>query len=125
MKLFAILSCIAVILGAFGAHGLKPLVDLAHLESYKTGVFYHFIHALTIGIIATVNSEKFTIYKPDMIVNLFFIGIIFFSGSLYLMALGNAMGEKWSFLGPITPIGGICFIAAWVFLFLNIKIKDS
>src|SRR5690606_8546411 len=108
----SILLALAVALGAFGAHGLKSQLSTDTLQTYKTGVEYHFYHALVllfIGILAV--SFPSDILKWSAI--LLTAGIVLFSGSLYALAIS---GLKW--LGAITPVGGVSFIAGWVLLFL-------
>jgi uncharacterized membrane protein YgdD (TMEM256/DUF423 family) len=116
----ASLACIAVILGAFGAHALKAKLEPEQLQVFETGVRYQMYHAIAVIITGLlfdkVNSSMLN-YS-----SLFFIaGIILFSGSLYLLASKNLLGvENWKFLGPITPLGGFCFIAGWLFLVLSV-----
>ncbi len=118
----ALLAALGVILGAFGAHGLKDAFDdpfLANLAlpAYETGVRYHMYHAFAIiacGILGKVMGEnrpmKFSFY-------FFLAGIVLFSGSLYLLSTRTLLGiESWKWLGPITPIGGLCFITGWILL---------
>jgi uncharacterized membrane protein YgdD (TMEM256/DUF423 family) len=106
---------LAVILGAFGAHALKEtLTHLGTIETWKTAVLYHFIHSLALfalGVWASSRSIPSFFFKA--IVWSWSMGILFFSGSLYLLALG---GPK--FLGPITPIGGLLFLVGWLFVFV-------
>jgi len=99
---------LAVLLGAFGAHGLKGTLTEKYLEIYNTGVFYHLIHSLGLIIIGNLQKEK---TKGSGIFLL--AGILLFSGSLYLLAI---TGIKW--LGLITPLGGISFIIGWLTLAL-------
>lgn len=103
------LSCaLAVITGAFGAHGLERVVDAQGLAWWKTAVEYHFIHAL--GLLACgLWSGRHAL--PRWIPLLMLAGLVIFSGSLYAMALG---APRW--LGAITPIGGTAWIAAWSWL---------
>ena len=97
----AFLMAAAVALGAFGAHGLRGRLDAYLMGIYEKAVFYHFVHAL--GILL---ASRF-----PAVCWLLLAGIAIFSGSLYMLALtGNRA------LGAITPIGGVCFIAAWVVL---------
>ena len=114
---------IAVILGAFGAHGLKSIVAQNQLETWQKGVEYQFYHTFAILYLST-----FARYKNKLIALsfLFFtLGIILFSGSLYLLAIKDAYGLSFAqFLGPVTPIGGLCFIIGWVCLFLA-ALKDK
>lgn len=112
----SLMSAIAVIIGAFGAHALKPLLSITELQTYETGVKYHFIHSLGILIIALLYNTT----KNKKLITagyLLFAGILFFSFSLYLLALKQVLGiENWNFLGPITPIGGLLFISGWLVL---------
>ena len=106
----AIAAAIGVTLGAFGAHALKPRVAEDLLSIFEIGVRYHMYHALALLAVAWAAGRW-----PGNWVNasgwLFVIGILIFSGSLYLMALS---GARW--LGAITPIGGLCFILGWIAL---------
>ena len=104
---------IAVALGAFGAHGLKPLLTDAEMNTFEIGIRYHFYH--TFAILAAAILTKNRTSKPlNIAIILFTVGILLFSGSLYLLACKGILGiESWNFLGPITPIGGACFIAGW------------
>ncbi|MDP7518264.1 MAG: DUF423 domain-containing protein [Arenicellales bacterium] len=106
----AIAAAIGVMLGAFGAHALKPRVAEDLLSIFEIGVRYHMYHALALLAVAWAAGRW-----PGNWVNasgwLFVIGILIFSGSLYLMALS---GARW--LGAITPIGGLCFILGWIAL---------
>jgi uncharacterized membrane protein YgdD (TMEM256/DUF423 family) len=117
--LVGILGMIAVILGAFGAHGLKALITESQLETFQVGIRYHFYHTFAIfltAIVAHQNNSK----RLRVAVSLFLIGIILFSGSIYLLATKSILGiESWTFLGPITPIGGTFFIAAWAILIVE------
>lgn len=105
---------LAVVVGAFGAHGLKSHLSTEMLATWKTGVEYHFYHALgllLIGFLAYAVPEIQLKWSAIFLS----VGILLFSGSLYVLALS---GIKW--LGAITPIGGICFIAGWVMLFIEV-----
>ena len=113
IKLGSALMFLAVALGAFGAHALRGKITDAYLEVYKTGVMYHFIHALGIFIVAWLSTVS-TDPKISFAGIAFTVGIILFSGSLYLL---STTGTKW--LGAITPLGGISFLIGWVFLFLS------
>ncbi len=110
----SILLALAVAIGAFGAHGLKAHLSNEMLQTYKTGVEYHFYHALGLLLIGVLS-----ISFPSNLLNwsaiLLTVGIILFSGSLYVLSI---TGVKW--LGAITPLGGLSFIAGWVLLFLAI-----
>lgn len=119
MKLFlmlgALLMASAVALGAFGAHGLKNKLTVDMLQVYQTGVEYHFYHALgilLIGVIAGLYPNANGVHWAGWAL---VFGILFFSGSLYVLALS---GIKW--LGAITPIGGIAFIIGWIMLAVSL-----
>lgn len=103
---------LAVMLGAFGAHGLKGKLDAYSMGVYEKAVFYHFIHAL--GLLAVPMLARLDAIKPgqaSLVCALLAAGILIFSGSLYLLAI---LGMRW--LGAITPLGGLSFIAAWIVL---------
>lgn len=112
-----LMMALAVALGAFGAHGLKARLSAYHLGIFEKAVLYHFVHSL--GIIVAALSANFIDRKwAETGAFLLFLGVIGFSGSLYLLANAELMGiEAWrSILGPITPIGGTCFIGGWLLL---------
>lgn len=116
-----VMAATAVILGAFGAHGLKKIVTPEQLEVFKTGVQYQFYHALGM-IIAALIGQQIEHNLINRAAWLFFFGIIAFSGSLYAMTLLNALnteGVKW--IGAITPVGGLLFILGWIILGLGVS----
>lgn len=106
----------AVILGAFGAHGLRSLISASDLENWKTAVSYQFYHTLALLFLSTMvrYRDRFI----DFAYYFFTAGIFFFSGSLYLLSTRAITGFQAGILGPITPIGGLMFILGWVFLLL-------
>lgn len=121
----ALLGAIAVALGAFGAHGLKKVVPAETVQTFQTGVQYQMYHALALlltGLLYEKCSQRFA--RTAGI--LFIIGIILFSGSLYLLTAGKA-AETSSLdkAGIITPLGGVSFIAGWLFLFLAVMKKNE
>ena len=108
----AILMALAVGLGAFGAHGLRDRLDAYSMSVYEKAVFYHFIHALGLLIVSYLpRTGTFSMSAASSVCALLLAGVIIFSGSLYLLAV---TGNRW--LGAITPIGGLSFIAAWLLL---------
>lgn len=120
----AVFGLIAVISGAFGAHALKDSLSIAELDSWKTAVSYQFYHALALLLIALQSRTSGPYDK--IIYWCFSVGIILFSGSIYLLSLDKMLGYDFSFLGPITPIGGLALIAGWFFLILSgIRKKDA
>lgn len=115
IALGSILMALAVALGALGAHTLKGQISDTLLESYKTGVLYHLIHALALVLIGVLaHTDTKTNYAIPAW--LMCAGILFFSGSIYLLSTREISELKLPFLGPITPVGGLLFMAAWVIL---------
>ncbi len=118
----AILGALAVLLGAFGAHALKAVLTTEQLQTYETGVRYHFYHVIALLAAAILYKE----YPTKLLVwagNFFIAGVVLFSGSLYI--LSTTTGFK--ILGPVTPLGGACFITGWLLLGVGCakKIKNS
>jgi uncharacterized membrane protein YgdD (TMEM256/DUF423 family) len=112
VRVGAALMFVAVGLGAFGAHGLRQRLSPEMLAIFETGVRYHVYHALALFAVAWVGDKN-----PASLASAagfaFTIGIIVFSGSLYVLSMS---GIRW--LGAITPIGGVAFLVGWVLLFL-------
>jgi len=108
----AILLALAVILGAFGAHGLRGRLDDYSMSVYEKAVFYHFVHALGILVVSILpRTGTFSASAAGTVCAILLAGVVIFSGSLYLLAVtGNRM------LGAITPIGGLAFIVGWLLL---------
>lgn len=115
-----LLAGMAVILGAFGAHGLKKIVGPETVNTYQTGVQYQMYHAFALILVAILYER----WQSNLLnfAGIFFIaGIVLFSGSLYLLASLKAMNKVGvSGIGMITPIGGLLFIAGWVLLLIAI-----
>ena len=106
----AVLAGLGVALGAFGAHGLAERVTPERLETFKTGVLYHLIHALALLAVGWAAAQWGT-WPVRAAGYSFLAGILIFSGSLYLLVLTDT---RW--LGAITPLGGIAFLLGWGFL---------
>ncbi|HEY7096653.1 MAG TPA: DUF423 domain-containing protein [Terriglobales bacterium] len=103
---------LAVTFGAFGAHVLKNRLDAYSMNVYEKAVFYHFVHALGILLVALLaRTSAISVAAQVRVGWLLLIGIVLFSGSLYALAISG-----FRILGAITPIGGIAFIAGWLFL---------
>jgi len=117
----AVFGITAIILGAFGAHALKKVLTEAQLQSFEVGVRYQMYHALFLLVIGTFTflNEK----ERLIIFWLTIFGVLFFSGSIYLLATNGITNLKTKFLGPITPIGGLLLISAWSYLFYAIFSK--
>lgn len=114
----SVLGMLAVVLGAFGAHGLKPHLDAYQMAIYEKAVFYQFIHvlaALATLILYSSSGKKALLYASLC----FLVGILFFSGSLYLLAVKDLLSIPTTFIGPITPVGGLFFIIGWGAIFLT------
>lgn len=117
--LFAsILGCLAVVFGAFGAHALKKILSDEQLKSFETGVKYQMYHAIVLLIIGfnfnlETASEKYMVYS-------FMAGVILFSFSIYGLVISSAKNKKLTFLGPVTPLGGLFLIIGWGLLFFTI-----
>ena len=107
-RIAAVLCFLAVALGAFGAHSLRATLEQHDmLDVWNKAVLYHFIHAIALLVLAlygTINRGAWW---------LLLVGILLFSWSLYVMALTNV---RW--LGAITPVGGLCFLAGWAWLII-------
>ena len=105
-RLAAALCFLAVALGAFGAHSLRSTIESHGMaDVWNKAVLYHFLHAVALFVLALYGAANRSAWW------LLFAGIFLFSGSLYMMALTNL---RW--LGAITPLGGLCFLAAWEWL---------
>jgi uncharacterized membrane protein YgdD (TMEM256/DUF423 family) len=108
----------AVILGALGAHALEALISPEQLDSFTTGVRYQVWHSLALIILGFSGKQLVSKKSFKVLTTLFMGGIVFFSMSIYLLSTRDLLGiESWkSFLGPITPIGGLLLISGWLFL---------
>lgn len=110
----SIFLALAVAIGAFGAHGLKARLTVEMIQIYKTGVEYHFYHALgllLIGVLAISYPSKLLKWSAAFLTS----GIVLFSGSLYILAI---TGLSW--IGAITPLGGLSFITGWILIFIAV-----
>lgn len=118
----SILGLISIILGAFGAHGLKELISIDSQQTFETGVRYQMYHAI---LLLFVGGSSILKQKTKRIIYyLTVIGLLFFSGSIYGLATNSLSSFDFKIIGFITPIGGLLLILAWVFLFVNfLKMK--
>ena len=119
----ALFGASAVILGAFGAHALKKVLSVEQLTTFEVGVRYQMYHALFLLFVGTFAflGEK----ERSIIFYLTIVGVLFFSGSIYLLATNTITNLKTKFLGPITPIGGLFLVSAWVYLFYAVLSKKQ
>jgi len=124
-KIFCIATLIglsAVVLGAFAVHGLQYNLNEASIKSFLTGVRYQFYHAFFLFIVGLIPSIKQ--YQKKIILWLVSTGVVLFSMSIYLLSINKLTPYDLTFLGPITPIGGIVLISAWItFLYYIMKSK--
>jgi len=117
-------AALSVLLGAFGAHALKSMVSVDKLQIFETGVRYQFMHAMALIILSIYcNQRNLSIQEQKRIgwaAHFFIAGTLLFSGSLYILTLLSATNHPLiRFIGPITPIGGLCFMLGW-FLWLRV-----
>lgn len=120
-KIFLIaifLGVLSIVFGAFGAHALKAVLTEKQLISFETGVRYQMYHAFFLFFLGSTSlvTEK----SKKIIVYLVLGGVLLFSGSIYLLATPAVTLIDFKFLGPVTPIGGLLLIAAWIALFFTI-----
>lgn len=121
IQIAGILGGLAVAIGAFGAHGLEAVLESnGRTETFETAVKYHFYHALAILFVGIWQHLDQTVKKLNTVVWMFFVGILIFSGSLYALSL---TGISW--LGAITPLGGVAFILGWGLLAFSVKNKSE
>lgn len=109
-----VLGMVGVIVGAFGAHFLKSRLSAIDLETLRTGVLYLFVHvAVIMGTIAISIQDNASRLLRTAVMS-FLIGILLFSGSLFLISTKSLTGLPVSYIGIATPFGGLCFIAGWI-----------
>lgn len=107
----AFFALLAVMTGAFGAHGLRGVISDRELEVFQTAVTYQMTHAIALILVALLSGFGLSRRLLGLAAGFHLIGILLFSGSLYILALTDI---RW--IGPITPMGGLCFIIGWGFL---------
>ncbi|MAO49107.1 MAG: hypothetical protein CL527_10560 [Aequorivita sp.] len=118
------LTAVTIGMGAFGAHGLKNMVDVAALNTFETGIRYQMYHCLAILVLglAPIIPEKI----KKTVFWFFILGILLFSGSIYLLALNAILPFNSAKIGFITPIGGLLFIIGWIwFAFKMLSLKKQ
>lgn len=119
------IAAFCVFMGAFTSHILKEMIEPADMITFDTGTKYMFYHAMAISFIS-LSHRKFHQNILDLTMFLFLGGIVFFTGSLYLLATRSIWGdESYVWLGAITPVGGVLFISAWVLLISKGFVKSG
>ena len=111
-KIIAFLGASAVLMGALGAHTLQDVLSSQEMNAFKTAVLYQLMHSVALLAIA-----KFEAPKVSSI--LWVLGILFFSFSIYLLVFDRFLGINLGFIGPITPLGGVFFVAGWLSLWTS------
>lgn len=119
----SLLGMIAIILGAFGAHALKKVLSIEQLNTFETGVKYQMYHALFLFFVGTTHliSEK----AKKIVLYLVIVGVLFFSGSIYLLATNDLTSFDFRAIGFVTPIGGLFLIVAWFYIFIAVIKKQN
>jgi len=124
MILGSIFGLLAVMLGAFAAHGLEKIVDSSAIESFQTGVRYQMYQALLLLLVGSMRKIS-TKTKKIVLLSTFF-GVIFFSGSIYGLATDELSALNFKTIAFVTPIGGILMIISWLALLINfVKLKPD
>ena len=122
--LASFLGLTSVIIGAFGAHGLKEVLDAEQLQTFEVGVRYQMYHALFLLFIGL--TQKISVKTKSTIFYLVLVGVIFFSASIYGLATNDLTGFDFKKIALITPIGGALLIASWAILLINfLKLKKN
>ena len=118
-----IYGLLSVILGAFGAHAFKKILSIERLESFETGVRYQMYAAFFLLIVGYI--LKFETTSEKWISILMIAGTFLFSVSIYFLAFQDYLGMNLKFLGPITPLGGLCMIISWgMLIWYFVKVKS-
>ncbi len=116
-----IMGAIAIMLGAFGAHGLKKILTVNQLNTFEVGVRYQIYHALFLLFVA--NNSIVSVKEKGIVLYLVVIGVILFSGSIYLLSTASLTTLKTKLIGPLTLIGGLLLIASWLYVFYCVFAK--
>ncbi|MEJ6505302.1 MAG: DUF423 domain-containing protein [Crocinitomicaceae bacterium] len=114
--------CLAIVLGAFGAHSLKTLLNPSEVLSFEVGVRYQMYQGIALLALGLNNNESL---KNKLQYRGFTLGTLLFSGSIYFLSIDRAIGMKLSWFGPLTPVGGAILIVTWIyFIYRILKRKD-
>lgn len=118
-KIF-LLACVigglGVVLGAFAAHGLKPLISGSALESFNTGIRYQMYHSFLLFFIGLTTALKSS--QKSILLKFILTGVVLFSGSIYVLATNELTFFNFKVIGFITPVGGLVLITSWLLLFI-------
>jgi uncharacterized membrane protein YgdD (TMEM256/DUF423 family) len=117
-RLGFILMALGVVFGAFGAHTLKASLAPASLQAWQTAVLYHFLHSIGLLFLLQHAEKSKTLWWS---VRLMLVGLLCFSGSLYCLACKELISFSIDWMGPITPLGGIAWVGAWICAAIGIK----
>lgn len=118
-----ILGSTSIVLGAFGAHALKKVMTTDMLQTFEVGVRYQMYHALFLFLVAVL--VQLNDHFKKIILTTITLGVLFFSGSIYLLSTNELTSVDFSFLGPITPIGGLLLMVSWVLVFYGFNKKTT
>lgn len=114
-------ACFAVTIGAFAAHGLKPLLSIKEINNFETGVKYQFYHSFALILVGFLSFHiPSQVSKFKWAGFCFFLGILLFSGSLYLLSTQSIFNISIPLLGPITPLGGVLLILGWALSIIGV-----
>lgn len=120
----SVLGALAVILGAFAAHGLENKVSLESIDTFQTGVRYQMYHALLLLFVANTSYLNLVVKKRMLFFVIF--GVLFFSGSIYCLATNSLTSFNFKSIAFITPVGGLLLILSWIIMLVGfIKINDE
>lgn len=120
-----ILAAVTVALGAFGAHGLEGMVSEKAVKTFETAVRYQFYHVIGLAL-AGILYREYPNGRVKWAGILFLAGIVLFSGSLYILTYATAaVSPNFKWVGPVTPLGGLCFILGWLLLAFSLRRKQS
>jgi len=113
----AVLGMLSIVLGAFGAHGLKALISPEAVQTFETGVRYQMYHALLLLFVG--NTQLVSEKTKRKVFYSILVGVVFFSGSIYALATNTLSSFDFKTIGFVTPIGGLLFIIGWAILFID------
>lgn len=125
LQIATILGALSVILGAFGAHALKPNLDAYQMAIYEKGIQYQFYHAIALFATGLLEQHSGRNKWTGLAGWMFLAGIICFSGSLYLLACRDILPFPAGWAGPVTPLGGVGFIAGWAMLWKAVSGRNG